>query len=243
MKNKYLLDAHTHTVSSGHAYSTITENARYAADTGLSLICMTDHAPKMPGSCGKLHFVNQHVIPDKIFGVEILKGVELNIMNHNGDVDLDDALLERLDVIIASLHPPCIRMDKDGDFTDAIINTMKNKYVNIIGHPGDVRYPFNIPAVVEAAKIYNVALEVNNTSFSPKNSRCGGDEVVVEMLKECKKQGVSIVLGSDAHYCTYIGGFADCEKILKLADFPDELVLNTDVEKFKSFIRLKHELH
>jgi putative hydrolase len=236
---KYILDAHTHTISSGHAYSTITENARYAADIGLKLICMTDHAPKMPGSTGKLHFVNSHVIPDEIYGVEILKGVELNIMNHSGEVDIDDSILQRLEVVIASLHPPCIHTDKDGDFTDAIINTMKNKYVNIIGHPGDVRYPFDVKRVVEASKYYNVALEVNNTSFSPKNSRSGGDEIVAEMLLECKKTGTSIVLGSDAHYHTYIGGFEDCEKILKSVDFPDELVLNTDVEKFKKFLETR----
>ena len=54
--NKYKIDTHTHTVSSGHAYSTVTENAKYAASIGLEIIGMTDHAPKMPGSCGYLHF-------------------------------------------------------------------------------------------------------------------------------------------------------------------------------------------
>ena len=47
--NKYKIDTHTHTVSSGHAYSTVTENAKYAASIGLEIIGMTDHAPKMPG--------------------------------------------------------------------------------------------------------------------------------------------------------------------------------------------------
>ena len=54
--NRYKIDTHTHTVSSGHAYSTVTENAKYAASIGLEIIGMTDHAPKMPGSCGYLHF-------------------------------------------------------------------------------------------------------------------------------------------------------------------------------------------
>jgi putative hydrolase len=183
-----------------------------------------------------LHFVNQHVIPRYISGVEILRGVELNIMNHNGDVDIDDALLEKLEVVIASLHPPCIKTDKDGDFTDAIVNAMKNPNINIIGHPGDIRYPFDIKTVVAASKEYNTALELNNTSFSPNNSRSGGDEVIYEMLVECKRTKTPIVLGSDAHYCTYIGGFDDCERILKKAEFPDELILNTDRDRFKKFL-------
>ena len=40
--NKYKIDTHTHTVSSGHAYSTVTENAKYAASIGLEIIGMTD---------------------------------------------------------------------------------------------------------------------------------------------------------------------------------------------------------
>lgn len=56
MSNNYILDAHCHTISSGHAYSTVTECAKAASEKGLKLIAITDHAPKMPGSCGFLHF-------------------------------------------------------------------------------------------------------------------------------------------------------------------------------------------
>ena len=74
--NKYKIDTHTHTVSSGHAYSTVTENAKYAASIGLEIIGMTDHAPKMPGSCGYLHFLNLRILPEYIEGVRVLKGIE-----------------------------------------------------------------------------------------------------------------------------------------------------------------------
>ena len=59
--NKYKIDTHTHTVSSGHAYSTVTENAKYAASIGLEIIGMTDHAPKMPGSTGLFYFSNMGI--------------------------------------------------------------------------------------------------------------------------------------------------------------------------------------
>lgn len=40
-----VVDSHTHTIASGHAYSTILENALAAKNKGLKLLCTTDHAP------------------------------------------------------------------------------------------------------------------------------------------------------------------------------------------------------
>ena len=44
---KRLMDIHTHAVASGHAYSTVDENLRWAAEQGLQLVALTDHAPAM----------------------------------------------------------------------------------------------------------------------------------------------------------------------------------------------------
>ena len=54
---KDILDTHTHTLASGHAYSTIRENAQAASRKGLELLAITDHAPKLWGSCqiGRAH--------------------------------------------------------------------------------------------------------------------------------------------------------------------------------------------
>ena len=48
---KLVLDTHTHTIASGHAYNTINEMVKRGADMRLELMAITDHAPKMPGSC------------------------------------------------------------------------------------------------------------------------------------------------------------------------------------------------
>ena len=52
---KFVLDAHTHTIASGHAYSTLLENVNYAAEKGLELVGITDHAPAMEGSFGSAY--------------------------------------------------------------------------------------------------------------------------------------------------------------------------------------------
>ena len=48
---KVLLDAHTHTVASGHAYSSLQEMAKAAADKGLEVLGITEHGPSVPGTC------------------------------------------------------------------------------------------------------------------------------------------------------------------------------------------------
>ncbi len=240
---KYKIDMHTHTVASGHAYSTVTENAHYAASIGIEYMGMTDHAPCMPGSCGQLHFLNLKVIPDYIEGVRIFKGIEFNIMDFDGRLDksIRKKIMKRFDIAIASLHIPCINPGNEEENTAALINTMNNPFVNIIGHPGDPRYPINIKKVVSAARDTHTLLEINNSSFDPGNGRAGGEEIVINLLKECKRQGLPIILGSDAHYHTYIGDFRRCERLLNEAEFPDELVINYSTGDFDSFIKYKKE--
>lgn len=70
---KLVVDTHTHTVASGHAYSTIIENCIEASKKGIELIAMTDHGPAMPGGPHIFHFGNLKVIPRYIHGVEVLK--------------------------------------------------------------------------------------------------------------------------------------------------------------------------
>ena len=50
---KFLIDTHSHTIASGHAYSTINEMILAASKKGLKLLCITDHTPNMPGVCSR----------------------------------------------------------------------------------------------------------------------------------------------------------------------------------------------
>lgn len=85
---KLLVDLHTHTVASGHAYSTITENAQAASNRGLKLLGMIEHGPSMPGAPDLYHFGNLSILPEELFGVKILPGVEANIINYEGELDM-----------------------------------------------------------------------------------------------------------------------------------------------------------
>ncbi|HBM74751.1 MAG TPA: phosphatase, partial [Clostridiaceae bacterium] len=60
---KYLIDTHTHTIVSGHAYTTLLENVKCAADKGLKMMADTEHGPAMPGGPSIIYFGNLKVIP------------------------------------------------------------------------------------------------------------------------------------------------------------------------------------
>ena len=110
MKYQSVMDLHTHTVASGHAYCTLREMAKAASDKGLELLGITEHAPKMPGTCHKFYFQNIKVVPREMYGIQLLLGSEVNILDAAGTVDLAQKTLEKLDVVIASLHVPCISL-------------------------------------------------------------------------------------------------------------------------------------
>ena len=78
---KYVLDAHTHTIASGHAYSTIREMAKSASEKGLELLGITEHSMKMPGTCQLFYFENLKMVDREMYGVELYMGTELNIMD------------------------------------------------------------------------------------------------------------------------------------------------------------------
>jgi len=235
---KFVLDTHCHTVASGHAYSTVQEIAKYASEIGLELVAITDHSDKLPGGAHLFHFHNLHVIPKKLYGVEILKGAEVNIMDYDGNVDLDEDTLQRLDIVIASFHPPCIKPGNIEENTQAIINAIKNPNIDIIGHPGDPRYPIDIKAVVEAAKEYETLLEVNNNSLKPNGIRSGSTEIIREIMRECVRMDMPFILGSDAHIAFDLGNFKYAEELIAQLDIPEHLIVNRSVKFLKEFLEL-----
>ena len=178
------MDTHTHSVASGHAYSTVDENMRWAAEKGLELVALTDHAPGMKDTTGHAYFANLHVLPKELHGVKLLKGIELNIMDFDGNVDMDEKVLSRLDLGIASLHMPCIKPGSRKENTAALVKVMENPYVDIIGHPGDPRYDVDYKEVFRQAKATGTILEINNASLNPGGFRDGSQENVKAILTE-----------------------------------------------------------
>lgn len=231
-----LLDLHTHTIASGHAYNTINEMIQAASEKGLEVLGITEHAPAMPGTCSNLYFVNYRVLPREKMGIRVFYGVELNILDYDGHVDLPKNILAGTDLAIASIHPPCFKGGSMEENTRAYMNTMKNPYVNIIGHPDDGRFPIDYKALVEGAKEQDVLLEVNNSSLSPNSYRYHAVENYHKMLEYCKLYEVPVVINSDAHVEIDVANHQFAWKILKEVDFPETLIVNTEPKILEKYI-------
>src|SRR5512147_279644 len=123
---KIVADMHTHTIASGHAYSTLNELAAEAARKGLLAIAITDHGPALPGGPHMYHFGAMRFFPESISGIRIFRGVEANILDPKGTLDLPEPYLKKLDFVMAGLHEGC---GFDGTEiarnTEAIISAME----------------------------------------------------------------------------------------------------------------------
>ena len=237
---KYELDVHTHTIASGHAYGTITEMAKAASEKGLKILGITEHTTGIPGTCDEFYFGNMGVVPRNMFGIELMLGAEINILDYKGTLGLNERYFRHLDVRIAGIHNMCYEYGTMAENTQAIINTIKNPVIDIISHPDDGNCPLDYDEVVRAAKEYHVLLEINNNSLR-SSSRKNTFENSVKILELCRKLNIPVLVSSDAHYMTDIANFGNVEKVLDSVEFPEELVINSSADKFRDFIRVNRE--
>ena len=230
-----IADMHMHTLVSGHAYGTIREMAAGAAERNLQLIGITEHGPGIPGACDPIYYLNFRAAPRTLYGVEILYGCEVNICT-GGSLTLGRRHLDALDYAIAGIHGFCYENEGTVKNTDSIIKCMADPKVRFISHPDDSRYPVDYPALVQGAKEYGVALEVNNSSLSPSSFRPGCLENYRIMLPICMEQGVPVIVDSDAHDPAAVGNFTLALSLLEEIGFDEQLILNNDLQKVTQFL-------
>ena len=236
------MDLHTHTLSSGHyTTDTLTSLAKRAKERGFTHLGITDHAPKMPGSASENYFRNLRYCDKYVHGVRILYGVELNVLDQTGTVDLDKRVLSGLDYALASLHKQTYKPQDMRLNTLALTSAMENEFVVGICHPDDPTYDIDVKLLVEKAKETGTTLELSSVGISPDGYREKCVERLVEMLTLCKQKGVYIMLGSDSHGASKVGDFTNSLKLLTALNFPQELVVNFNPEKFFEIVKNKRK--
>ena len=229
------LDVHTHSIASGHAYGTITEMVAEASKKGLKMLGITEHAQGIPGTCKDIYFSNMKVVPRQMFGVELLLGAEINILNYEGALSMAPKYIRHLDIRIAGIHDMCYAIGTIQNNTDAIIAAIKNPQIDLISHPDDGNCPLDYEQVVCAAKKYHTLLEVNNNA-ARSSTRKNVSENIKSMLKLCKQYEQPVILSSDAHYMNDIANFDHIEMLLEEVEFPEELILNYSITDFKEYL-------
>ncbi len=234
-----LADYHTHTKYS-HGKGTIEENVLEAISKGIKIIGISDHGYKHLAYGIKLNDIYKmreeiDKLNEKYSNIEILLGMECNILDSYGNIDINDKIIENCDYIMAGYHfastPTSLKsmlnhcnnyiikneMAKDYN-TNAIINSMKNNDIFIITHPGD-KGDVYIEEIAKVAKNTDTRLEINSShGFLNSNQ-----------LVKIKGIGNKFIIGSDAHVPHNVGNFDLAMKIIKEAGVDLSLIENIKI--------------
>ena len=253
-----LADYHTHSKFSrkNHGKGTVEENVRAAYEKGLNQIAITDH-----GFNQKSYGIRRSDIPllkekiedaKEMYPIDVLLGVEANIISSNGDLDINEDDMKDLDILLCGFHRFVKSTRKREQFkfiiknilceifhhtsrrqreknTNAYINAMRKYDIDILTH-------LNHGCKVDVEKVARVAKETN-TLIELNGKRLGMTDK--EILK-CLEVGCKFVINSDAHRPINVG---ECHLGLEAAlrlRIPDSAIVNyNQLPKLKKEKRTK----
>ena len=229
-------DLHTHTCASTHAYSTILENCTFANRCGLKAIAMTDHGMTMPDAPHVWHFHNLKALPRKICGVTVLCGVEANVIDYDGHLDIDEETMSYLEWVVASYHKYTCKPSTFDEHTKGYLKLAENNDVDIIGHPTTAMFEYDMERCVKKFKEYDKIIEINESSIIWKR---GSRENSAELMRLAKKYDALISINTDAHYCENIGQAPIAIQMAQELEVPERLIINTDWDRLRERIMKK----
>jgi putative hydrolase len=242
-------DYHTHTYFS-HGKGSIEHNVQQAMARGLQRIALTDHGFSQPlmGMTGeKLAQMRKTIneLNGKYAGqIEILLGVEANVVSMDGRIDVPDRLLPMLDVLAVGLHRVVLTMSQGYVWrvkwalnaskvwkglreglaracTDALAAAMARYDVDFVTHP-NYHYPVIMEQLADAAARTNTAIEVNSAHSLPKAAD----------LRLALESGARFVIGSDAHRPENVGNFSTGLLLAQEAGIPPDRILNSSESSY-----------
>ncbi|MGD2125633.1 MAG: DNA polymerase/3'-5' exonuclease PolX [Desulfobacteraceae bacterium] len=191
------LHVHTHWTDGNNS---IEEMAKAARQKGYRYIAICDHSVSM----GIAHGLNRKRLEKQIEEIEkftrslkgfrVLTGIEVDI-KPNGDLDFDDEILKKLDLVVAAVHSKFTQ--SEDEMTRRIIQAIEHPHVDIIAHPtGRIigkREPYKVDMdkLMDACKANGKILELNAypERLDLSDIHC----------RKAKEKGVKIAISTDAH--------------------------------------------
>jgi len=223
---------------------TFMEVAQIAAGKGVRLINISDHGKASGNNANFGVLANEKRIPNPIICLDgssilLIRGMEANILDVEGNTDITEFCKKNLDLISAGFHP-FGTLEACGDEkinTKALINTVQKNPIDIFTHPCIRTFPVDLSTIVDMALAYGFAVELNNTHL-----RLGKEEMekVEALVTLCMDKGVLMVENSDGHTYHEIGENEKIEELLTAIGLDgDKVLMNRDDEKLEDFIRMR----
>ena len=219
---KQIWDCHTHTIFSGDGKGTIEQNVKAAVEKGLTKIAITDHGFNHMAYGIKRNDVEKMRAEverlKKIYNIEILLGIEANLISYDGDIDLSPEEVKLFDIILLGIH----KSTKPKKFLGFINFTLRNlmwdtkrhskkitdAYIKAINkYPIDILVHLHNIVKVDALKIAKEAIKTNTLiELNNKHMLFSQDEI-----NKMANMGAKFIIDSDAHAPQRVG---DCPNVL-----------------------------
>lgn len=204
------------------------------------MIALTDHGPSMEGAPHSGYFTMADRMPRWVSGVEVLYGCEANILNAQGELDLDHELASYQHLIVAGIHArtPYGDTSEAKRNTEALLSAVNNPNIHILAHPIRPDVPINIVEVVRAACEAGTMLEINVSTIRSIIARVHSVESAHSTLADMRtlvesveRYGGRYVVSSDCHHTSEIGVSVGVEKwLLDVLGLNDSLIANRSRE-------------
>lgn len=252
-------DTHTHTLFSRHAYSTVEENVRAAAEQHFELLGITDHFSPMIRGVGPegasmrefQEYINMRMWPREWHGVYLMHGCEADIVDLDGhlygwDIPITyhlsiaaeppyEMLQERVflqcDYVVASVHEHSWAAGATREQnTQMYLRALEHPKVLILGHTGRSGLDFDELAVAEAARDAGKLIEINEASLFGRYSVSIAR--CTEIARACARVGCMVSTASDAHISYDVARLDRTRELLEGIGFPAHLVATRDAQTF-----------
>ncbi|MGN0961885.1 MAG: PHP domain-containing protein [Christensenellales bacterium] len=236
---RILGDYHTHTTYT-HGTSTVEENVRQAEKLGLKEIAITEHCYKGYNhiKAGDLEKIKNDIdsIKDK-YNVKILMGIEANLMSRNGDIDITDKELAKLDIVVLGYHkasklkfseflkfglpnhllkkPTKKQIERN---TNAYLNAINKHRINILAHLGYGGCAVDCVKIAKECVKKNIFIELNGKRINFTKQDIDG------MIAT----GVKFIIDSDAHSVNAVGKNHRAFNLIEKYNIPREQIANLD---------------
>lgn len=223
-------DLHVHSNWSDGG-SPIEEMVLSAVELGQDWMALTDHSPRLTIANG----LSRERLEQQLRRVDginaslgdsfrLLKGIEVDI-HLDGSLDQDDDLLERLEIVTASIHSKLRQPSRE--LTPRMLAAVRNPHTNVLAHctgrivvgRGRPQSTFDAEQVFRACLEHDVAVEINS-----RPERCDPPDELIELARDL---GCLFAIDSDAHAPGQLDfKYLGCERAERL-DIPAERIVTT----------------
>ncbi len=225
------VDFHAHSHFSMCGTHSVLEMLTRARDLGMQGMAITDHGLNLHGRLPSTFFDR---LFDPVPGIRLLKGVECNLTEKEGEIDFPHRFMPWVDLILLGIHPNTPVGQGVAEYTrlleSAIVN---NPYLDIITHPNDETYLVDFEKIASLCAKRNLVIELNNSKDMLGRV---AHKTTLDLVAACKKCSCRMAITSDAHTINEVGVDDHAQAIIAKMEFPAELLVNDTAEKAFAFV-------